>query len=164
MPTSSSRAPARRNVVRMVVAWRAKASCAICRTRTGSRESFVGRREAEGRGAPRRLRPVADWPTIFVAGAVGPGAAGVAGPAAAVGAEAEVSAAGGAGDSAGDWGSGSTGAGPVAGSVTFHLIGGAGARPAPRRGGAAGRGGGGGGGGRGGGGGGGLTGGGGGVG
>ena len=46
MPTSSSRAPVRRNVVRIVVAWRAKASCAICMTRTCSRESFVGRRKS----------------------------------------------------------------------------------------------------------------------
>src|SRR4051795_5844367 len=53
------RAPARSSVVRIVVAWRANASCAICRTRTCSRESFVGRRKSYVRGSPRRGRPPA---------------------------------------------------------------------------------------------------------
>ena len=46
MPASSTRAPVRSSVVSTVVAWRAKFSCAICSTRTCSRESLVGRRKS----------------------------------------------------------------------------------------------------------------------
>src|SRR3954452_16429328 len=56
MPASSRRAPVRSMDVRWVVAWRAKASWAICRTRTCSRESFVGRRKSYVRGSLRRAR------------------------------------------------------------------------------------------------------------
>src|SRR3954451_1740560 len=56
MPSSSTRAPVRSMDVRWVVAWRAKASWAICRTRTCSRESFVGRRKSYVRGSLRRAR------------------------------------------------------------------------------------------------------------
>jgi hypothetical protein len=78
---------------------------------------------------------------VGVAAGAGAGAAGVAGVAAsgAAGAASAGASAGGAGDSAADWVSGSVGAGPVDGSVTFHLIGGDGTDPDRRRRGAAGR-------------------------
>jgi hypothetical protein len=77
---------------------------------------------------------VAVWPTILVFGVVATEPLGAAGDPAI--ASAFGSTWGDAGDSAGDWVSGS--AGPVDGSVTFHLIGGAGTDPDRRRGGAAG--------------------------
>src|SRR3954451_12472796 len=111
MPTSSIRAPARRSVVRIVVAWRAKASCAFWRTRTCSRESFVGRRKSYVRGSPRRLRALVPLPWAAGAGTQ----------------------AGAAGDATEDWRPAWLGAGPVSGWVTFHLIGGTGPDPDQRR-------------------------------
>src|SRR3954451_4160843 len=124
MPWSSMRAPARSSVVRIVVAWRANASCAICRTRTCSRESFVGRRKSYVRGSPRRERPTE---AAEVAG-------GTEGGAAAAGASA-----GGSGDASADCGPASGASGPVSGWVTLSLIGGQRADPDRRRPGAAGQ-------------------------
>ena len=102
------------------------------------------------RGSPRRLRPLgAGDATAAGAGAAGAwgtgggaGAGGAAGAAsvasgAAAGASTGASA-GGTGDSDGDWASGSLGAGPVSGWVTFHVIGGQATDPDRQRRGAAG--------------------------